>query len=105
MSANHRSVGTQWARCQNCRSVTEGQNAMQGLSLSQNDDSVTKDDTKGKEEARVSRHAKKNDNDEVELWGAAEELGNNVHCHGNKRQAEFHTKTIECIAEESATKT
>ena len=52
---------------------------MQGLSLSQcNDDSAVKDNTKGQKEARVSRHTKKKNNNEVELWGAVAELGSNV---------------------------
>ena len=71
----------------------------QGLILPQNGNSVTKDGTKGKEEAWASRHAKKNGNNEVELWGATVELGNEVCCCGNKRQAKFHTKMTKCIAD------
>ena len=67
--------------------------------MSQNDTSVTKDGTKGKEEAGASRHTKKNDNSKVELQRAVVELDNNVCCHGNKRQTEYCTKTTECIAD------
>ena len=52
---------------------------MQVLSLSQNSDSVTEDGTKGKEEAGASMHTKKNDNSKVELQGATQELGNDLH--------------------------
>ena len=61
---------------------------------------VTKDGTKGKEEARrANRCTKKKNNNKMELRGAMEELGNNVHCYGNKRQAKFHTKMTKCIAD------
>ena len=60
--------------------VSGDQITMQGLSLSQNGGSVAKDDTKGNEEAGVNRHANANKkkNNEVELQGAMEELGNDV---------------------------
>ena len=67
--------------------------------MSQNNESVTEDGTKGKEKAKASRHTKKNDDSKVELRGATQEPGNNVHCCINERQAEFHTKTTECIAD------
>ena len=69
---------------------------MQGLSLSQHSDSVTKDGTKSSE-ARASRCTKKNN--EVELQGATEEMGNNMCCHGNERQAKFNNKTTKAIAD------
>ena len=58
---------------------------------------MAKDNTKGKDETRVNRHTKKNN--KVELRGAIEELGSNVYCYGNKRQAEFYNKTTEGIAD------
>ena len=69
-----------------------GPESRQRLSLSKCKDSVTNDDTKGKEEARVNRHTKKNDNDEVELQGAIEELGNKVCCCGGKGRPNSTTK-------------
>ena len=65
--------------------------------MSQNNESMTECSTKGKEEARASRPTKKN-NGKVELQGATTELGNNVCCYRNERQAEFHDKTTKCIA-------
>ena len=59
---------------------------------------MAKDNTKGKEEIRVNRHTRKN-NIKVDLWGAIEELGIDVHCHGDKRQATFCNKTSEAIAD------
>ena len=70
---------------------------MKVLSVSQNNNSETKDGTKGKEEARANRFIKKNN--ETELCGAMEELSSNVHCYGNQRQGEFHAKTAESIAD------
>ena len=84
INTNHRSVGTShMGLCIKISEVSGDQMTMQGLSLSQNASDVTKDDTKGKEEARASRHAKKNNDNKMELQGTMEELGNNVHCHGN----------------------
>ena len=70
---------------------------VQVLSVSQNDNSVTEDSTKGKEEAGASKFTKKKN--EMELRGATEELGNDVHCCGDKRQAKFCNKTTKCIAD------
>ena len=70
---------------------------MQVLSVSQNNNGVTEDGAKGKKEAEASRFTKKNN--KTELCGATEELGSNVHCHGDQRQGKFHNKTAECIAD------
>ena len=67
MNANHRNAGTH-RLCIKIAEVSGDQMTMQGLILSQNSESVTKDSTKGKEEARANKHTKKNDNNEVELW-------------------------------------
>ena len=86
---NHPDCASKLQKCQRTRIK------VQVLSASQNDNSVTEDGTKGKEEARASRCAKKKNENKMELHGATQELGNNVHCCGNKRQTEFHNRTTE----------
>ena len=59
---------------------------------SQNNGSVTKDDTESTEEARVSRHTK-NNNNTVELQGALDRLEDH-----SERHTEHCNKTTEDIA-------
>ena len=57
---------------------------------------VVKDNNKSKEDASVKRH---NEKKQSGIVGAMEELGNVVHCFGNKRQANFFAKTAKAIVD------
>ena len=59
-------------------------------------DNVAEDNNKSKEDASVKRH---NEKKQSGIVGAMEELGNVVHCFGNKRQAEFYNETTKAIAD------